>query len=64
MADKILTFNGKSISGPSGTGMAIVRGPATMAIRFKFYYLTKYPYSPLDEQWIKGSWTFIESDTI
>lgn len=24
MADKILTFNGKTISGPSGTGMAIV----------------------------------------
>lgn len=64
MADKILTFNGKMISGPSGTGMAIVRGPATMAIRFKFYYETNYPYSPLNQQWVKGTWTFIESGTI
>lgn len=64
MADKILTFNGKTISGPSGTGMAIVRGPATMTIRFKFYNGIDEPYSPLDEQWVKGTWNFIESDII
>ena len=62
MADKILTFNGKTISGPSGTGMAIVRGPATMTIRFKFINnVSANPYSPLNEQWVKGTWTFIES---
>ena len=27
MADKILTFNGKTISGPSGTGMVMVKEP-------------------------------------
>lgn len=27
MADKILTFNGKTISGPSGTGIVIVKEP-------------------------------------
>lgn len=62
MADKILTFKGKTISGPSGTGMAIVRGPATMTIRFKFTNdSTSDPYNPTEEPWSKGSWTFIES---
>lgn len=64
MADKILTFNGKMIAGPSGTGMVIVPGPPTMTIRFKFYYDTYYPYSPLNEQSVKGTWSFIESGTI
>ena len=27
MADKILTFNGKTISGPSGTGIVMVKEP-------------------------------------
>lgn len=64
MADRILTFNGKTIAGPSGTGMVIVPRPATMTIRFKFYYQTNGPYSPLAEQWVKGTWTFIESGII
>jgi hypothetical protein len=64
MADKILTFNGKTISGPSGTGIAIVLGPATMTIRFKFTNTEDCagePYNPTEETWSKGSWTFIES---
>lgn len=60
MADKILTFNGKTISGPSGTGMAIVRGPATMTIRFKFTAV-RYSgiYDPSEDSWEKGTWTKI-----
>lgn len=60
MADKILTFNGMTISGPSGIGMTIVRGPATMTIRFKFtdaFY--SGIYDPLEESWEKGTWTKI-----
>ncbi len=41
MADKILTLNGKSITGPSGTGMVIIDipdlpEPATNTLRFDF----------------------------
>lgn len=66
MADKILTFNGKTISGPSGTGMAIVRGPATMTIRFKFTWRSSYDiydpsdYDPTEYSWFKGKWTLVE----
>lgn len=60
MADKILTFNGKTISGPSGTGMAIVRGPATMTIRFKFTTVGYSGiYDPSEDRWEKGTWTKI-----
>lgn len=30
MADKILTFNGKTISGPNGTGMVVLKEPARL----------------------------------
>ncbi len=63
MADKILTFNGKTISGPSGTGMVIVPGPATMTIRFKFTSNnTIYPgnFNPYDAQCKKGTWNKVE----
>lgn len=63
MADKILTFNGKTISGPSGTGMAIMRGPATMTIRFKFTNNDPvYPgnFDPSDAKCEKGTWNKVE----
>ena len=63
MADKILTFNGKTISGPSGTGMAIVRGPATMTIRFKFTNNNLYipgNFDPSDAECKKGTWNKVE----
>ena len=65
MADKILTFNGKTISGPSGIGMVIVKEQEPtlppMTLRFQF---SNPDYNPTEEtfsQWFQGDWTEVES---
>lgn len=59
MADKILTFNGKTISGPSGNGMAVLRGDPDMTIRFKF--TNNSPFDPTESQtWSKGTWAKVD----
>lgn len=65
MADKILTFNGKSISGPSGTGIVMIRVPEPtlppMTLRFQF---SNPNYDPTEESFshnFQGNWTQVES---
>lgn len=65
MADKILTFNGKTISGPSGTGMVMITEPEPalppMTLRFQF---SKSDYDPTEESFsrnFQGNWTKVES---
>ena len=58
MADKILKFNGKAISGPSGTGLVILDipelpEPASMTLRFQFSDKSYDPTSVTS----KGTWT-------
>ena len=64
MANKIVTFNGKALSGPGRTGMAIVRGPATMTIRFKFTTNNNSEdpgnFDPSDAECKKGTWNKVE----
>jgi hypothetical protein len=63
MADKIVTYNGKMIAGPSGTGMVIVPGPPTMSIRFKFTSNNLYfpgNFDPSDAKCEKGTWNKVE----
>ena len=61
MADKILTFNGKTISGPSGTGMIILDipelpEPEAMTLRFQF---SDKSYDPTGVT-SKGTWTKVQ----
>lgn len=61
MADKILTFNGKTISGPSGTGMVILDipelpEPEAMTLRFQF---SDKSYDPTGVN-SKGTWTKVQ----
>ena len=61
MADKILTFNGKTISGPGGTGMVILDipelpEPEAMTLRFQF---SDKSYDPTGVT-SKGTWTKVQ----
>ena len=65
MADKILTFNGKTISGPGGTGIGMVKEPEPtlppMTLRFQF---SNPDYNPTEEtfpRYFQGDWTKVES---
>ena len=65
MADKILTFNGKTISGPSGTGIVMIKEQEPtlppMTLRFQF---SKSDYDPTEESFshnFQGNWTQVES---
>lgn len=59
MADKILTFNGKTISGHSGTGIVIVKEPEpTLPPRTLRFQFSKSDYDPIDAGvGSSGTWT-------
>lgn len=66
MADKILTFNGKTISGPSGTGMVMVKEQEPtlppMTLRFQF---SKNDYDPtIAGVGPSGTWTKVSTATL
>lgn len=65
MANKIVKFNGKALSGPGSIGMVIVKKPEytlpPMTLRFQF---SDSNYDPSEEsfsQWFKGEWRKVES---
>lgn len=64
MANKIVKFNGKTLSGLNGNGIAIQHGSPTITIRFQFnYYIIggrPQVYDPSLQNWPKGKWTKIE----
>lgn len=63
MADKIVKFNGKILSGLNGNGIAIQRGSPTMTIRFKFTNNSSRDpgnFDPSDAECKKGTWNKIE----
>ena len=66
MADKIVTYNGKTISGPNGTGMVMVKAPEPtlppMTLRFQF---TKNDYDPtVAGVGTSGTWTKVSTATL
>ena len=66
MADKMLTFNGKTISGPSGTGIVIVKEPEpTLPPRTLRFQFSKSDYDPIDAGvGSSGTWTKVDSTTL
>lgn len=65
MANKIVTFNGKTLSGPGGIGMVIVKEPEPtlppMTLRFQFSDLNYDPSEEYFSQWFAGEWRKVES---